>query len=252
MVSNSALAAVCVWSGLQEHLLFESYSLANNIQTYADQLRLRQAEEYEAAEKEYRTPGQYWLEMEPPKALSDVVESIIGAIYISDNFLPTGAESLFDNVLKPFYDRHITLNTLSHHPTKTLFELLQAQGCAQFQISKSKVKGKHGVLCDGRFYITNSKTLAKYSSLVLVHDVILANASDTTVGLAARAVSLIALDALEGDPGFLRSVCTCRIQSQGRKKPAIDKMLSDLVDEEDILEVEYVLGDEDSEGEGTS
>lgn len=67
-----------------------------------------------------------------------MVESVIGAIYISDNFSPVGAESLFDNVLKPFYDKHITLHTLAHHPTKILFELLQAQGCQQFEIVKDK------------------------------------------------------------------------------------------------------------------
>jgi endoribonuclease Dicer len=70
MVSNSALAAVCVWSGLQEHLLFESYILAGSIQTYADELKTRQAKEYELAEKEDRPPGQYWLEVEPPKVRS--------------------------------------------------------------------------------------------------------------------------------------------------------------------------------------
>ena len=72
------------------------------------------------------------------QALSDVIESIVGAIYISDNFSPVGAESLFDNILKPFYDKHITLQTLAHHPTKILFELFQAQGCQQFGITKEK------------------------------------------------------------------------------------------------------------------
>ena len=67
MVSNSALAAVCVWSGLQEHLLFESYILAGSIQAYADELKAKQVKEYELAEKEDRSPGQYWLEIEPPK-----------------------------------------------------------------------------------------------------------------------------------------------------------------------------------------
>jgi endoribonuclease Dicer len=67
-----------------------------------------------------------------------VVESIAGAIYLSDNFMPVGVEALFDNVLKPFYDRHITLKTLSHHPTKVLFELFQAHGCQQFRLQKEK------------------------------------------------------------------------------------------------------------------
>ena len=70
------------------------------------------------------------------QALSDVVESIFGAVYVSDNFSPSGSEAFFDRVLKPFYDQHITLQTLSHHPTKILFELFQSQGCQEFEIIK--------------------------------------------------------------------------------------------------------------------
>jgi len=67
MVSNSALAAVCVWSGLQEYLLFESNQLSNGIQTYANELKERQEKEYALAGEEGRPPGQYWLDTEPPK-----------------------------------------------------------------------------------------------------------------------------------------------------------------------------------------
>ena len=67
MVSNSALAAVCVWSGLQEYLLFESSKLSSSIQNYANELKERQEKEYELAKEEGRSPGQYWLDTEPPK-----------------------------------------------------------------------------------------------------------------------------------------------------------------------------------------
>lgn len=82
-----------------------------------------------------------------------MVESIVGAIYISDNFMPVGAEALFDNVLKPFYDRHIRLQTLSHHPTKVLFELFQAQGCRQFAIQKEK--NESATRCHGEISMAN-------------------------------------------------------------------------------------------------
>ncbi|KAH8830845.1 hypothetical protein DL96DRAFT_1668523 [Flagelloscypha sp. PMI_526] len=133
MVSNSALAALCVWSGLHEHLLFESIYLSSTIQEYITVIKNRQADEYAAAEREHRNPGQYWLEVEPPKALSDVVESIIGAMYLSENFSPDGAETIFDNLLKPFYEKHVTTSTLSQHPTKILFEMFQARGCQSFR-----------------------------------------------------------------------------------------------------------------------
>jgi len=69
MVSNSALAAVCVWSGLNEFLLFESSQLSTSIQEYAIELKDRQEKEYVLAEKEGRSAGQYWLDIEPPKVL---------------------------------------------------------------------------------------------------------------------------------------------------------------------------------------
>ena len=67
MVSNSALAAVCVWSGLHEFLLFESSQLSTSIQGYAIELKDRQEKEYVLAEQEGRSAGQYWLDIEPPK-----------------------------------------------------------------------------------------------------------------------------------------------------------------------------------------
>ena len=67
MVSNSALAAVCVWSGLHEFLLFESSQLSTSIQGYAIELKDKQEQEYALAEQEGRSAGQYWHDIEPPK-----------------------------------------------------------------------------------------------------------------------------------------------------------------------------------------
>ncbi|KAL5527188.1 hypothetical protein ACEPAG_5979 [Sanghuangporus baumii] len=205
MVSNAALAAVCIWSGLHEHLLFESASLENNIQTYADELYDKQMTEYEHATREARQPGQYWIDIEPPKALSDVVESILGAVYVSDNFSPVGAEAFFDKILAPFYDQHITLHTLSHHPTKILFELLQSQGCQSFELVKEPIDPR---------YNEYGHTV---ESLIVIHGIILATATDTSVNSCARRVSEMALDAIEGDPLFMNRHCDCRALSQARK-----------------------------------
>lgn len=70
MVSNSALAAVCVWSGLHEYLLFESPQLEHSIRAYCNELQICQQREYELAQEERRMPGQYWLDKEPPKVYS--------------------------------------------------------------------------------------------------------------------------------------------------------------------------------------
>lgn len=67
MVSNSALAAVCVWSGLSEHLVFESNRMGGHFLEYTVKLKAKQDEEYSAAKREGRSPGQYWVDIEPPK-----------------------------------------------------------------------------------------------------------------------------------------------------------------------------------------
>ncbi|TFK55753.1 ribonuclease III [Heliocybe sulcata] len=236
MVSNSALAALCVWSGLHRHLLFESKELASSIQTYEAQLKVRQDTEYAEADLEGRSPGQYWLDIEPPKALSDVVESIIGAIYISDNFSPVGSEAFFVKVLRPFYDKHITLKTLSHHPTKTLFELFQAEGCHEFEMVKQQM-----TRCEGWCLTDADMTLhSNFRLSVVVHDTILAAAASTSSFSASRRASFCALDALEGDPDFMRRTCNCRLQSQVRH--AVKKALKDIWrDEGDDEVVEAVL-----------
>lgn len=73
MVSNSALAAVCVRTGLHAYLLYESYALGNSIQSYAEQLETRRQEEHQKAVRDGRPPGQYWLDMEPPKVCLQLV-----------------------------------------------------------------------------------------------------------------------------------------------------------------------------------
>jgi endoribonuclease Dicer len=78
-----------------------------------------------------------------------VVEAIFGALYISDGFSPVGAETFFDKVLRPFFNTHITLETLAHHPAKTLFEFVQGHGCQQIQLRKGSKKKGGLMTCDG-------------------------------------------------------------------------------------------------------
>ncbi|KAH9062879.1 ribonuclease III [Lactarius vividus] len=219
MVSNQALGAICVEVGLHEHLMFESFDLASKIRAYTENLKRKRNAEYESAEEEGRAPGQYWIDTIPPKALSDVVESVIGAIFISDNFSPEGAQSFFDKILKPFYDKHITLRTLSHHPTKTLFEVFQAHGCQQFEVTReyeSTEDFSSGTVCN-----------------VVIHDVILASAGGPSAVYAAKRAAVYALDAIEGDPDFITRTCDCRAKTQAKKanKKALKQMLASLQDQ---------------------
>ena len=70
------------------------------------------------------------------QCLSDVVESLIGALYVSDNFFEMGVGRFFESVFKPFLEAHVRLQTLSTNPKITLLELLQAEGCQNNSVVK--------------------------------------------------------------------------------------------------------------------
>ncbi|KAG6857350.1 hypothetical protein H0H87_005653 [Tephrocybe sp. NHM501043] len=67
MVSNSALAAICVYSGLHEHFARKSHPLQTSIRDYVAKLEICREKEYQDAESEGRSPGQFWLEIAAPK-----------------------------------------------------------------------------------------------------------------------------------------------------------------------------------------
>lgn len=67
MVANSTLAAVCVYSGFHQFLIFESQTIANSITQYSDALRNAEQADKARAKLEGRMSGQYWLDIEQPK-----------------------------------------------------------------------------------------------------------------------------------------------------------------------------------------
>lgn len=86
--------------------------------------------------------------------LSDIVESIVGALFVSEGYSVQVVEVLFESLFKPFYDKHISLHSLTPHPNTTLFELLQAEGCHQHRLvkyaegSEIRYEGMHAYNCN--------------------------------------------------------------------------------------------------------
>ncbi|KDQ07466.1 hypothetical protein BOTBODRAFT_180654 [Botryobasidium botryosum FD-172 SS1] len=252
MVSNSVLAAICVHKKFYELLIHESPSLAGSIHEYIEVLNVAKEKEEQNARKEGRSAGQFWSDVEPPKALSDVVESIIAALFVSDDLTLDSAQVFFDRNLKPFYDTYITLKTLSHHPTKVLFELFQSWGCQKFEIVKVQM-GEEGAISENAPGVQEGEPAhgAGMRCDVVCHDIILATANDSTAQLASRRCSFLALDALEGDPEFMTRTCDCRMLAETRKaakkQAKKGKKLGEAGDEEEMVAVEGVLEPDEME-----
>jgi hypothetical protein len=76
---------------------------------------------------------------------------------------------------------------------------------------------------------------------VIVHELVLTSARNTTVARAARQASEQALDALAADANFVRRICDCQAKVQARKaqKKTAKEMLRNFG--EDEMEMENAL-----------
>ena len=67
MVSNSALAALCVKCGIHQLMDTRVYGAAHNLNAYVSAVTAALQEEQKTSSREGRPPGQYWLRFQPPK-----------------------------------------------------------------------------------------------------------------------------------------------------------------------------------------
>ena len=143
----------------------------------------------------------------------------MAAIYVSEGYDIAGAEKFFNDLLTPFFDRHIRLQTLSDHPNTTLTDFFHAGGCQQHSV----VKQADGsiVRCDGKRALTlvpvATDSLHAFAPAVVVHGITLSSASDPLSNSALRKAAMAALDVLANDPGFMTRICDCRATRQSKK-----------------------------------
>ncbi|KAF8627233.1 hypothetical protein AX15_004470 [Amanita polypyramis BW_CC] len=212
MISNSTLGIIAVSSRLLDHIPCLPRDIMTTLNTFTEKLNNRQREENRRAEK--GVSSQYWQGIEPPKLLVNFIKSIIGALYISDHSSFTGVELFFENIFRPFYDKHITLNMLAPRPTATLVELLRAHGCQLFDIKKEAIG-----------QITRCQ--------VLVHNQVVANTEDRKPSYAVIGACRSALDSLTNS-GILSTHCDCRAHPNRKKKEGSFKHLLTLESQEII------------------
>lgn len=106
-VDTEKLARVAVEHGLHRFLRHKAPHLDGQIHDFIKEL----------CKYPYHSNGL----LDPPKVLSDIVESLIGAIYVDSNFNQEVAWQVFRNLADPL----ISLETLGKHPVSELFEFCQ-------------------------------------------------------------------------------------------------------------------------------
>ena len=128
MVSNKFLAAVSVKLGFHKHLRFSGTAIEHQNREYVIEI--------EEAEIEAKGARDYWTNTKQPpkvrklflnfcintyleyKALSDIVESYIGAIFVDSEYNLAEVERFFDKHIRWFFEDMSIYDTFANnHPT---------------------------------------------------------------------------------------------------------------------------------------
>ncbi|MCD9559147.1 Endoribonuclease Dicer [Datura stramonium] len=134
------------------------YNLHNYLRHKIPLLR-GQVEEFRKATLEYLLHSTGLTD--PPKVLVDIVESLIGAIYIDSNFSTDTTWQVVKDLLQPL----ITPTTLEIHPVSKIYELCQKNGLKIEFVDQWNKTGEVEVFVNGKF-VGKGKSTGKKATAV--------------------------------------------------------------------------------------
>ena len=179
MVSNKFLAAVAVVLGFDKFISATTTKLLIEISRYAERVRSAMKSGGDDLRRDF------WTEIdEPPKALSDLVESYIGAVIVDSEFDYAEAESFFEkHILWFFEDMEIYDNFANKHPTTFLHKKLTEYGCLNYKL-----------MCSDQ---PEGPVAVRITAGVVVHEQVLATAESSGARYAKVRASQKCLQILE-------------------------------------------------------
>lgn len=149
MVSNQFLGCLCVKLGLHKHILLTSSALLNQKTEYVAGLEgaeqaAREEEEVGPKEGEQRRIARrnFWLDApQPPKALADVTEAIVGAMFVDSKYDYVVVRTFFERFIRPYFEDMALYDTYaSKHPVTALSKRLQTDFvCARWRFCSKAV-----------------------------------------------------------------------------------------------------------------
>jgi dsRNA-specific ribonuclease len=131
----------------------------------------------------------FWMEIDYPKELADIMEAILGGVYIDSEFDVAAVASAFKKTLLPAIHKHLPINIVY-----CLNEL--ERRCGHFQFTFKTVQCAQ----DGISTVECSATLGGTT---------LAKATHTKKALAKRVVCRRVLERLSSDPDSFTGLCKC-------------------------------------------
>ncbi|GAN10589.1 dicer-like protein 1 [Mucor ambiguus] len=179
-VNNDILSVLCIQLELHVHIRHFSMAFPSAVERFQELVVANHDEK-----------GEYWLNFNPPKVLSDVIESLIGAVFVDAGFDLDPVKSLFDRLLKPLLDDHISMETIQQHPLGKLKCMVQKFGCTQ---------------CETRNVY--SKTLDQ-CCVVFIHGQAFSSGSGVNTREARKEAATKACQRIQDNPDEFIAKCTC-------------------------------------------
>ncbi|KFA55275.1 hypothetical protein S40293_04968 [Stachybotrys chartarum IBT 40293] len=144
MASNQFLGCLCVKLGLHKHLLTTTSALIGLVAQYIAELDL--AEKEAVSESKGAARKDYWLSAShPPKALPDIVEALVGAMFVDSGYDYSVVQRFFGMHVKPYFEDMNLYDTFANkHPVTALGRRLAELHCRRWRLCCSTVPGMAG------------------------------------------------------------------------------------------------------------
>lgn len=142
MVSNQFLGALCVKLGLARHALFSTASMTGERAQFTSDLDAAERAAREDAEGTGSPMRQdYWTPLDPPKALADVLEAVVGAMFVDAGYDYRVVQAFFTRHVQPFFADMDLYETFGrNHPITVLAKRLGEEfGCRMWSLPFAEV-----------------------------------------------------------------------------------------------------------------
>lgn len=217
MVSNQFLACLAVALDFNKALIHLSSALQKDIQRYVDEITLALETAKEDAVREGKPESayarDYWLQCpNPPKCLSDVVESYLGAVFIDSDFDYGSVQAFFDGYVQPYFDDMTIYDAFANkHPVSLLSNILQTRfHCLEWRLLVKELAPT--TVADGILAWADGAGPPKVVCGIAVHGQTITHAvaaSGRYAKVSAAKSALAELGAMSRDQFRLKHGCDC-------------------------------------------
>ncbi|KAH7134611.1 hypothetical protein B0J13DRAFT_450366 [Dactylonectria estremocensis] len=218
MASNQFLGCLCVQLKLHKHLLVTTASLSGQISGYVAELE--QAEEdaqIEASKEGTAMRRNFWLSAsQPPKALPDIVEAFVGAMFVDSQYNYGVVVDFFQRFIQPYFEDMALYDTFANkHPVTFLARKMQTElFCTQWRICTSNVPC---AIDEGVRALTESDVVCA----LMIHGNVFTHATASSGRYAKLGVAKKAIEKLKelGDGAKAAIRCDCLAPVESTENP---------------------------------